>query len=353
MSAADASHVRESMIHFLCTNEQRSNKININFHPVLQWYRQHARDLPWRLSQNPYAIWVSEIMLQQTTVATVVPYFQRFLALWPTVEDLAAADLNDVLHAWQGLGYYRRARHLHAAACVIAKEGWPQDVKGLQSLPGIGSYTARAVAAMAWNISTLPIDGNIARIMARVLGLKGPKINVTKQLEKHDWGEIPEPGHVAQALMDLGQSICTPRQPQCAACPLQAQCRSPGSQPFEDVPITQRRMYTQAFCMADEHNMLMCEEANLSAPSEKLLQGLWGPIMMPWREEPYDTNIINHPQAVQNLVYCGAFTHVFSHIRLTVDVYKSSSPIMMLPHHPFSRLATKILNVARLVLSTP
>lgn len=279
-------------------------------------------------------------MLQQTTVATVIPYFGRFIKKWPTVGALANAQLEDVLHAWQGLGYYRRARHLHAAAQIIAKDGWPRSAKELQNLSGIGAYTSRAIAAIAWGESTLPIDGNIARIMARVLSLRGLKSNVTKQLERYDWGDIPEPGRVAQALMDLGQAICTPRQPACDQCPMQPQCASPGIQPFDDIKPIKRQLFAQAMCVTDEHGTLVCEEANASAPSKDLLEGLWTPIMTTWRAEPYDK------KTDDCLAYCGSLTHVFSHIRLTVDVYKGPQEHINLPHRPFSRLARKIIEKA-------
>lgn len=318
----------------------------IDWSAIIDWYATNARNLPWRISRNPYAIWVSEIMLQQTTVATVIPYFERFMKKWPTVHALAATSLEDLLHAWQGLGYYRRARWLHLAAQVISQQGWPTTVEGLKALQGVGSYTSRAIASIAFDVSTLPIDGNIARIMARVLGWHGNKNTLLKKLEQHDWGNIPQPGVVAQALMDLGQAICKPRHPLCEKCPFQAECRAPASQPFDDVATPPRRLYAQALCTSDDQGDLVCEEAHVSAPSSELLKGLWTPLMTPWREEPYDKNWFYSSSDTH--IFCGTLTHVFSHIRLKVDVFRTPSynAHTGLPHKPFSKLARKIIQCA-------
>lgn len=325
----------------------RKYEETINWPSIIAWYSSYARDLPWRTSRSPYAVWVSEIMLQQTTVTTVVPYFEKFMAQWPTVHHLAQASLEDVLQIWQGLGYYRRARSLHQAAQIITHNGWPTSVDDLQKLPGIGPYTARALAAIAFDMATLPVDGNIARVMARRLGWQGPKARIIKQLEKYAWGNIPQPHIVAQALMDLGQAICKPRQPLCERCPLQRECLAPGSQPFHDVATAPRQLFTQALCMLDENGALMCEEASTSAPSCELLRGLWGPLMAPWRADPYDT--FWHRSTPDNPIYCGTLTHIFSHIRLKVDVYRTSSYMRSTPSpaRPFSKLALKIIDCAK------
>jgi A/G-specific adenine glycosylase len=173
--------------------------------PLLEWFRANGRDLPWRRTRDPYAILVSEVMLQQTQVARVIPRWREWLARWPTVEALAAAPLADVIRVWQGLGYNRRAVSLHRAAVRVAAEGWPDD---LTELPGVGRYTADAVAAFAWGSDVLPVDTNVRRVLERTGGSFGPR--------------------VAQALFDLGASVCVARIPRCGACPLARECPSRG-----------------------------------------------------------------------------------------------------------------------------
>jgi len=201
---------------------------------LLAWYDGHRRDLPWRAAPDetadPYRVWLSEIMLQQTTVAAVVPYYRRFLARWPRVTDLAAAPLDDVLHAWQGLGYYARARNLHRCARrVVADHGgaFPEDEVALRRLPGIGAYSAAAVAAIAFGRPAVVVDGNVERVMARLHGVADPLPGSKPRLRALAATLTPEalPGDYSQAVMDLGATICLPRQPRCAACPVTALCR--------------------------------------------------------------------------------------------------------------------------------
>jgi A/G-specific adenine glycosylase len=172
---------------------------------LLAWYREHGRDLPWRRTRDPYAILVSEVMLQQTQVARVVARWEEWLERWPTVEALAAASRADVIRAWQGLGYNRRAVSLHEAACVVAAHGWPDD---LTELPGVGRYTADAVGAFAFGRDVLPVDVNVGRVIERSGGEFGPE--------------------AAQALFDLGATVCLARVPRCDVCPLSAGCPSRG-----------------------------------------------------------------------------------------------------------------------------
>ena len=200
---------------------------------LLAWYDAHRRDLPWRAGPgvlpDPYHVWLSEIMLQQTVVATVIPYFEAFLKRWPRVVDLAAADLDNILAAWAGLGYYARARNLHACAQrVVADHNgrFPKSLDELQSLPGIGPYTAAAIGAIAFNIPVMPVDGNIERVAARLDAIDAPLpgakamiSEVAQTLISHE-----RPGDMAQALMDLGASLCAPLRPKCSACPLGKDC---------------------------------------------------------------------------------------------------------------------------------
>ncbi|MBI5832094.1 MAG: A/G-specific adenine glycosylase [Armatimonadetes bacterium] len=198
---------------------------------LLDWYRAEARDLPWRHTVDPYAIWVSEIMLQQTQVATVIDYYHRFLAAFPTVSALAAAPLDDVLSVWQGLGYYRRARSLHAAARAVVERGGalPDDRDSWLALPGIGDYTAGAIASIAQGERVPAVDGNVERVLSRLLALPGdPRDGEPRRvLRAHAAALVPAqaPGEWNQALMELGARVCLPA-PDCAACPLQVHCRA-------------------------------------------------------------------------------------------------------------------------------
>jgi A/G-specific adenine glycosylase len=211
-----------------------SHKPSKNFaNELLAWYDKNLRRLPWRVeageAADPYAVWLSEIMLQQTTVVTVKDYFETFLTRWPIVSDLAEAKLDEVLHAWQGLGYYARARNLHKCAQVVANDfdgQFPDTEDVLLTLPGIGPYTAAAVAAIAFGRVTVPVDGNIERVISRlyVVGepLPGSK-PIIKKLTSFAVSKT-RPGDFAQALMDLGATVCTPRNPQCIICPLSPVC---------------------------------------------------------------------------------------------------------------------------------
>ncbi|MEE2689306.1 MAG: A/G-specific adenine glycosylase [Pseudomonadota bacterium] len=201
---------------------------------VLAWYDRHGRVLPWRAPpgkrHKPYIVWLSEIMLQQTTVATVGPYFKEFLSRWPTVEALAAAKLDDVLHCWQGLGYYARARNMHRCAIIVAQdlEGhFPKNEKALVALPGIGPYTAAAIRAIAFDKRAVVVDGNVERVMARLFREKKPLPGVKEVLRNHADRLTPNdrPGDYAQAVMDLGATICLPRRPKCSICPWMQDCR--------------------------------------------------------------------------------------------------------------------------------
>ena len=200
---------------------------------LLAWYDRSRRDLPWRVppggTADPYRVWLSEIMLQQTTVATVAPYFQRFVERWPTVHDLAAAELDRVLHAWQGLGYYARARNMHACAIRVSGDMggvFPADEDALRDLPGVGPYTAAAIASIAFDRPATPVDGNIERVMSRLRCIETPLPAAKGEIAEAAQRLTPRrrAGDFAQALMDLGATVCTPRRPECGACPWRASC---------------------------------------------------------------------------------------------------------------------------------
>ncbi len=200
---------------------------------LIAWYAAEKRDLPWRNTSDPYAIWLSEIMLQQTRVDTVIPYFERFMARFPTIRDLAAADLEELLMAWSGLGYYRRARSLHLAANeVVLHHGGalPASKERLLQLPGIGPYTAGAIASIAFGERAAIVDGNVTRVLARVHGIEEDVTDgaVKRRIWRLAEALVPadEPGELNQALMDLGATVCTPRRPQCSTCPISSHCRA-------------------------------------------------------------------------------------------------------------------------------
>ena len=205
---------------------------------LLAWYDRHARVLPWRLEPkrarhgerpDPYRVWLSEIMLQQTTVKAVGPYYARFLARWPTVDRLAAASLDDVLRSWAGLGYYARARNMHACAQEIVQRHsgiFPSDVDALRALPGIGDYTAAAIAAIAFDAPAVPVDGNVERVVSRLFAVEEELPAAKPRIKQLAASLLPSrrAGDFAQAFMDLGATICSPRRPACALCPWNESC---------------------------------------------------------------------------------------------------------------------------------
>ena len=218
---------------------------------LLEWYDAHARDLPWRVGPaarakgvlpDPYRVWLSEVMLQQTTVATVTPRFDDFLARWPTVHDLAAAPQEDVLAAWAGLGYYARARNLHACAKAVVAEYvgvFPSSAEGLMQLPGIGPYTAAAIAAIAFDEPSAVVDGNVERVIVRLHTIDRPIRDAKAEIRARVEEVTPmrRPGDFAQAMMDLGATVCRPRSPQCLICPLRETCAAHRSGIADTLPV--------------------------------------------------------------------------------------------------------------------
>lgn len=216
---------------------------------LLAWYAQHARELPWRKAKpDPYHVWLSEIMLQQTQVATVRPYFERFIAALPTIGRLAAAEPDRVLRLWEGLGYYRRARQLHAAAQQIVRDHggrFPREPKGVRALPGIGRYTAGAILSISFGLREPILEANTRRLYARLLALRDDPTSTRSEQLLWQFAEslLPkrEPGELNQALMELGSLICTPRQPKCDLCPLQAHCPTARAGLQEKIPLPKRK----------------------------------------------------------------------------------------------------------------
>lgn len=260
-------------------------------HPqdLLAWFDRHRRDLPWRRTRDPYAVWISEVMLQQTRVETVLPYYKRFLERFPTVEALASAEVDEALALWSGLGYYRRARQLHAAARRIVEsgQGFPRTLEGLQLLPGIGSYTAAAVASIAFGVPAPVLDGNVERVMCRWLALgDDPKSGgARRQLLAAAAGLLdPErPGDSNQALMEMGATICTPRRPKCLLCPIASGCRAaaegdPERYPAPRVKREAERRRLLVAVVEDASGVLLFRRPDDS----ELLAGTWE---LPWVEK--------------------------------------------------------------------
>ena len=250
---------------------------------ILRWYERHQRDLPWRRTGDPYAVWVSEIMLQQTQVQTVLPFYRRFLAQFPTVQSLAAASMDEVLKAWENLGYYSRARHLHAAANEIVKHGkglLPSTEEELRLLPGIGSYTAAAIASIAYGRKVPALDGNVRRVLCRLFAVQEPLDRHRTQGRLRRLAEelVParDPGRFNQALMDLGATVCTPRKPACATCPLRNLCLAAIKGMVERLPAKNKprslphKELTAAILLDRRGRVLVVQR-----PASGLLGGLW------------------------------------------------------------------------------
>jgi A/G-specific adenine glycosylase len=287
---------------------------------LLAWYDRHARALPWRsppgsAAPDPYRVWLSEVMLQQTTVAAVKPYFERFTARWPTVEALAAAEDAELMAAWAGLGYYSRARNLLACArTVVAEQGgrFPESAAALRKLPGIGEYTAAAIAAIAFGEAATVVDGNVERVIARLCVIDMPMPAARPLIRERAAALTPvdRPGDYAQAMMDLGATICTPRRPACAICPLREDCRAFALGRTEDLPVkapkAQRphRRGIAFWAEANGHVLLVTRPAKgLLGGMRALPTGTWGdtldldeaPVGASWRIlEPPVRHVFTH-----------------------------------------------------------
>jgi A/G-specific adenine glycosylase len=249
---------------------------------LLRWFHRHARSLPWRHDRTPYAVWVSEVMLQQTQVATVVPYFQRFMQRFPTVRHLGEAPLEKVLELWSGLGYYRRARHLHAGAQTVTTRfggEFPRDYETMRSLPGIGEYTARAILSIAFNFPYYVLDGNVARVVSRFLALGGNlhQRGFRRSIEGTLEGLLPlsQSGDFNEALMELGQRVCLPRNPQCRQCPLQRWCRAWQSGEPEAFPEPKPRRARELHFLAAGYWQDVGKVGLVRGVEPGLLEDLW------------------------------------------------------------------------------
>jgi A/G-specific adenine glycosylase len=300
---------------------------------LLTWYDRHRRVLPWRAPAGqrtePYAVWLSEIMLQQTTIAAVIPYFLRFLDRWPTIADLAAAPLDDVLTEWAGLGYYARARNLHACArAVVERHGgiFPADREALKALPGIGDYTSGAISAIAFDIPAAAVDGNAERALSRVFAVEKPMPAAKLELRRIGESLVPDdrPGDFAQALMDLGATICTPRKPSCVLCPWRESCQALAMGIVESLPrkvektVRPHRMGI-AFWVVDGTGAVLLRR--------RVEKGLLGGMMeVPSTEWSAAVPSLAAAKAVAPVagewrVLPGQVRHVFTHFELTLTIW--------------------------------
>lgn len=300
---------------------------------VLQWYDVHRRTLPWRApvgaTAEPYAVWLSEIMLQQTTVATVGPYYTDFMAKWPTVNDLARASLDDVLVAWQGLGYYARARNLHKCAGVVAADYdgvFPRSESELRKLPGIGPYTAAAVAAIAFDLPAVPVDGNIERVTARVFAIDAPLPGAKPIISDAASGFVDphRPGDFAQAMMDLGATVCTPSSPKCSICPVVGRCQGQISGIADRLPVKAAKKKRPERCAVVYWLTTPSGKVLLrKRPENGLLGGMSEFPSTPWIEGgwPSAAEIQNlAPTTAEWTHLSGEAVHVFTHFRLSLRV---------------------------------
>ena len=299
---------------------------------LLAWYDRHRRDLPWRAppgtSADPYPVWLSEIMLQQTTVAAVDGYFRRFLARWPTLAALARADLDEVLHEWQGLGYYARARNLHKCARILVGEyggRFPDSEKGLRALPGIGAYTAAAIAAIAFDRRATAVDGNVERVVARLFAIEDPLPGAKPGIYRLACELTPDrrPGDHAQAMMDLGATVCTPRSPDCGRCPLAGDCAASRAGIADRLPLrapkTARptRYGTAFWAVRSDGAVLLRRRAETG-----LLGGMMEIPSTGWTEEPpRDGEAFDRaPVEADWRLLPGQVRHTFTHFHLELAV---------------------------------
>jgi A/G-specific adenine glycosylase len=300
---------------------------------LLAWYDRHRRELPWRAKRgrrvDPYHVWLSEIMLQQTTVVAVADYYRKFLARWPTVEALADASLDDVLAAWAGLGYYARARNLHKAARTVAHEYggmFPRMVEELRALPGIGAYTAGAIAAIAFDAREAAIDANGERVLARLFAVEEPLPGAKKRLRELGQSLVPEKraGDFAQALMDLGAMVCTPRKPNCKICPWADDCEGSKRGIAELLPkkaLKPARPLKRgaAFVARDARGAVLL----VRRAENGLLGGMLEPPLGPWADAfPSRAEaLLQAPFRSDWTKRGGTVRHGFTHFELETEVY--------------------------------
>jgi A/G-specific adenine glycosylase len=325
---------------------------------LLAWYRAGHRDLPWRTSRDPYRIWVSEIMLQQTRAQAVIPYYERFLARFPTVESLAAAPEEEVLALWSGLGYYSRARNLRSAAQQIAAAGgFPRGYDAIRALPGIGDYTAAAIASIAFGLPHAVLDGNVLRVVARVEN-DAADIGSSRTRERfraiaQQWLDAREvkqdPGHFNQALMELGATVCLPRRPLCLVCPISACCRAHQEGTAAQLPVKLRKQepvrISGVLLVVRQRGKILLRQREAS---QSRMAGFWD---LPTPEELPAAKVGER---------IGEIRHTITHHRYTFEVRDATAALPgtggfawfttgQLAEIPFSTTARKALQLAGFV----
>jgi A/G-specific adenine glycosylase len=301
---------------------------------LLAWYDRHRRTLPWRAlpgeAMDPYRVWLSEIMLQQTTVAAVIPYFHRFLERFPSVEALAAAESEAVMQAWAGLGYYARARNLHACAkAVVARGGFPVSLEGLRELPGIGPYTASAIGAIAFGLPSVPVDGNVERVTSRLFAIADPlpaskpEISAAAASLGLDPAARARPSDFAQALFDLGATLCTPTNPACALCPWQSDCEARKQGIAADLPRKSPKAarplrHGVHFCLIDAQGHILLRRR----PPSGLYGGMSELPGTPWQSSAWQMpDALAHAPAKANWRDAGEVRHGLTHFELHLRVH--------------------------------
>ncbi|MEM7046063.1 MAG: A/G-specific adenine glycosylase [Pseudomonadota bacterium] len=305
---------------------------------LLVWYDRHGRALPWRESpKDPYHVWLSEIMLQQTTVATVLAYHRRFIQRWPTIKDFANADIADLLSAWSGLGYYRRCHLAHRCAkMVVAQGGFPRDVASLRALPGIGAYTAPALASILYNAKAPAIDGNVQRLVARLLAIDVVPTTRARQIHDYIKARIPHARRAdfTQALMELGGQVCRPKNPDCANCPVRHHCAAVSKNLTAHIPVKPARKvrpdrYGVAFCCIDPAGRLLLRRR----PDQGLLPGTSEVPTTPWQDKRITARDLAATPALAQThvpicisaqtswqIITPPVRHIFTHFRLSLHV---------------------------------
>lgn len=332
---------------------------------LLAWYDENARDLPWRVGPaahaagvraDPYRVWLSEVMLQQTTVPHAAPYFLKFTARWPTVTDLANAADEEVMAAWAGLGYYARARNLLACARAVAGEhggAFPDTEEGLRTLPGLGPYTAAAVAAIAFDRPANVVDGNVERVMARLFAVEQPLPDAKPELKRLAGALVAQdrPGDWAQALMDLGATVCRPKAPLCDRCPISAECAAlttgaPETWPHKTAKARRPHRHGVAYILTRGE-----EVALVRRPPKGLLGGMLALPTSDWRPEPWsDAEALAAAPAKASWRGVGEVEHVFTHFSLTLRLLRAEGEadgVIWSPRRDLDALPSVFLKAAR------
>lgn len=312
---------------------------------LLRWYSENGRSLPWRNTRDPYRIWISEIILQQTRVAQGYEYYLRFIDRFPTVEKLAEAPQDEVMRLWEGLGYYSRARNLHAAARQVVLQGrFPQDYAGVKALKGVGDYTAAAICSFAYGLPTAVVDGNVYRVLARYFGIETP-IDTTKgkKLFAHLAQEllsVRQPAVYNQAIMDFGALQCTPRNPNCNTCPLSESCAALAEKKIELLPVKSKKTAVSHRYLI--YILILRHNANEEAlylrkrPTGDIWAGLYEPLLIEFPHQPDDAEIIARLEQLSLLGQSSVLKPIVRNIKhqLTHRLLHSSAFTLHAPQHP-------------------